>query len=44
MACKHYYHRRFRGPFSIKSVLPALVSDVTYGDLAIQEGGQVSLE
>ncbi len=35
---QHYYHPAFHGSFSIKSVLPALAPDVTYADLAINEG------
>lgn len=34
----HYYHRDFRGSFSLKSVLPVLVPTLGYQDLAIQEG------
>ena len=33
-----YYHPDFRGSFSIKSVLPALVPGSGYGDLAIADG------
>jgi len=36
---EHYYHPGFEGSFSIKSVLPALVPSLGYGDLDIQEGG-----
>jgi len=36
---KHVYHPEFNGSFSIKSVLPALVPDMGYGDLEIQDGG-----
>ena len=32
------YHPEFHGSFSIKSVLPALVPDLGYGDLEIREG------
>jgi hypothetical protein len=35
----HYYHPAFGGSYSIKSVLPAMVPSLAYGDLAIQEGG-----
>lgn len=35
----HVYDPAFRGSFSLKKVLPALVPDLGYGDLAIQEGG-----
>jgi hypothetical protein len=34
----HYYHPDFHGSFSIKSVLPVLVPDLGYGELAIQDG------
>jgi hypothetical protein len=34
----HVYHPDFRGSFSIKRVLPALVPDLGYGDLAIRDG------
>jgi CRISPR/Cas system-associated exonuclease Cas4 (RecB family) len=37
---RHYYHPGFRGSFSIKDVLPALVPGIGYKDLAIREGGQ----
>ncbi len=40
---KHYYHPDFRGSFSLKSVLPALLPEMGYRDLAIQEGSQASL-
>jgi hypothetical protein len=39
-----FYHPRFYGSFSLKSVLPALVPDMKYEDLAIHEGNQASLE
>jgi predicted RecB family nuclease len=41
---EHYYHPMFRGSYSIKSVLPAVVPSMGYGDLAIQEGGQAANE
>jgi predicted RecB family nuclease len=41
---KHFYHPEFHGSFSLKSVLPAIVPDMDYGKLAIQEGNQASLE
>ncbi len=41
---RHFYHPRFYGSFSLKSVLPALVPEMNYEDLAIQEGNQASLE
>ena len=40
----HYYHPEFEGSFSIKSVLPAVVPDLGYEDLEIQEGGMASLQ
>jgi predicted RecB family nuclease len=41
---KNYYHPGFRGSFSLKSVLPTLLPEMSYQDLAIQEGSQASLE
>ncbi len=41
---KHFYMSEFHGSFSLKSVLPALVHDMSYKDMAVQEGGQASLE
>ena len=41
---KHFYHPEFHGSFSLKSVLPAIVPDMDYQRLAIQEGNQASLE
>ncbi|MBI4365004.1 MAG: DUF2779 domain-containing protein [Candidatus Latescibacteria bacterium] len=38
----HYYHPGFKGSFSIKGVLPALVRDLDYEDLEIREGGQAA--
>ncbi len=35
---QHYYHPDFRGSFSIKTVLPALVPSLAYDDLIIQNG------
>ena len=40
----NYYHPEFEGSFSIKSVLPAAVPALGYGDLEIQEGGMASLQ
>jgi hypothetical protein len=37
------YHPEFHGSYSIKAVLPALVPDMDYGDLEIQEGGHASV-
>lgn len=39
---KWYYTPEMRGSYSIKSVLPALVPELTYGDLEIKEGGTAS--
>jgi hypothetical protein len=39
----HYYHPSFRGSFSIKEVLPALINDLDYEDLEIREGGQAAV-
>ena len=38
----HYYHPDFQGSFSIKSVLPALVPSLDYGDLDIKDGATAS--
>ncbi len=38
----HYYHPAFCGSYSIKSVLPAVVPSLDYGDLVIQEGGSAA--
>jgi hypothetical protein len=40
----YYYHPKFYGSFSLKSVLPALLPEMSYKNLAIQEGNQASLE
>ncbi len=37
----HYYHRDFRGSFSLKAVLPAVAPEVAYDDLEIR-GGMVA--
>ncbi|WP_415374222.1 DUF2779 domain-containing protein [Patiriisocius sp. Uisw_017] len=39
---KWYYTREMRGSYSIKVVLPALVPELSYGDLEISEGGTAS--
>jgi predicted RecB family nuclease len=41
---RFFYHPHFYGSFSLKSVLPALVPDMKYEDLAIHDGNQASLE
>ena len=38
LAVTSYYHPRFGGSFSIKRVLPALVPELGYDDLAIADG------
>jgi hypothetical protein len=38
----HCYHPGFRGSFSIKKVLPALVPELGYDDLTIGDGGAAS--
>lgn len=40
---QHYYHPDFQGSFSIKSVLPALVPQLGYQDLGIQNGAVASV-
>ena len=40
----HVYHPDFGGSLSLKRVLPALVPELRYDDLAINEGGLASLE
>ena len=40
----HYYHPKFYGSFSLKYVLPALVPEMSYDKLSIQDGIQASLE
>ena len=39
----HVYHPEFRGSFSIKKVLPALVPEFSYSDLDIQGGDVASI-
>ena len=34
----HVYHPNFKGSFSIKKVIPALVSDISYESMAIADG------
>jgi predicted RecB family nuclease len=41
---RNYYHPGFHGSFSLKSVVPALLPDMNYENLAIQEGQQAGLE
>ena len=40
---KHVYHPEFRGSFSIKSVLPALVPEMTYEGMEVADGGEAAL-
>ena len=39
----HHYHPDFHGSYSIKAVLPALVPDMTYRNLEIQDGSNASV-
>ena len=39
---EHVYHPGFRGSFSLKKVVPALLPDTTYKDAAIQDGDAAS--
>jgi hypothetical protein len=41
---KYYYHPDFQGSFSLKAVLPAIIPEMSYEDLEIQEGNMASLE
>jgi hypothetical protein len=41
---RNYYNPEFQGSYSLKSVLPALVPDMSYSNLTIQEGSIASLE
>ena len=38
-----YYHSGFNGSYSLKSVLPALVPDMDYADLDVQDGMAASM-
>ncbi len=40
---KYLYSPDMNGSYSLKAVLPALVSDLSYSDLKIQEGGTASM-
>ncbi|MGE0473602.1 MAG: DUF2779 domain-containing protein [Nitrospirales bacterium] len=40
---QQYYHPDFKGSFSIKTVLPALVPELAYDDLEIQNGAVASV-
>lgn len=39
-----YYHPEFHGSFSVKNVLPVLVSSMSYENLPIREGDQAGVE
>ena len=39
-----FYHPQFHGSFSLKAVLPALLPEMSYKNLSIQEGQEASLE
>ena len=41
---RHYYHPKFYGSFSLKYVLPALVPEMSYENLSIQDGMQAPLD
>ncbi len=41
---EHYYHPGFAGSFSIKAVLPAVMPQLAYDDLDIQEGTMAALQ
>jgi len=41
---RHYYHPGFHGSFSLKSVLPAILPEMSYANLEIQEGQLAGLE
>ena len=41
---RHYYHPGLIGSFSLKSVLPAVIPEMSYANLEIQEGQLASLE
>jgi hypothetical protein len=40
----NYYHPKFYGSFSLKNVLPALLPEMTYAKLSIQDGIQAACE
>ncbi len=40
----HVYHPDFRGSFSVKRVLPALVPEMSYADLEVRDGEVASAE
>ena len=40
----NYYHPKFYGSFSLKYILPALVPEMSYDKLSIQDGMQASID
>jgi hypothetical protein len=40
----NYYHPKFHGSFSLKSVLPAIKPEMSYENLALQDGQEAGLE
>jgi CRISPR/Cas system-associated exonuclease Cas4 (RecB family) len=40
----NYYHPEFHGSFSLKSVLPAIIPEMGYENLAVQEGQEAGIE
>ena len=39
----HVYHAEFRGSYSLKSVLPALVPNMTYDGMAVSQGSEAGV-
>lgn len=44
MLRSHYCHPGFKGSYSIKTVLPVMVPELDYSDLAIKEGGSAAAQ
>ncbi len=40
----NYYHPKFHGSFSLKSVLPTIIPEMSYENLAVQDGQEAGLE
>jgi predicted RecB family nuclease len=40
----NYYHPEFHGSFSLKSVLPAIIPEMSYDSLTVQEGQEAGIE
>lgn len=40
----NYYHPEFHGSFSLKSVLPAIIPEMSYNSLTVQEGQEAGIE